>query len=254
VLWAEAAYVRALVGRSAEARVDVERAARSADTLGLVRLAAISMAVDDDVGAERLLAKASSDQADGTGGGAMADLLLASIAMHQGKAEEAHVAAKRARQRQVPALEGPAAWMLSATSLKLDRAADAPGIPTPTIFERGETTWEKLAKEPDEKRADARMRMQSLDASSPALLVMPAIFYVVGRAADGHDVDAYLDAVFGIHYRLYWSPMALRARAEAARWRGDAEAASRFTTRAAELAKLLDRPDHLVLARFAGLL
>ena len=86
-----------------------------------------------------------------------------------------------------------------------------------------------------------------------ARLVQPALFFVVGQAASGGDVEAWLDATFSLFNRKFWNIPAMRARAEAARWRGDDVAAAAWTERAAKLAQRAGTPERLVLARLAGL-
>ena len=81
--------------------------------------------------------------------------------------------------------------------------------------------------------------------------VLPAVVFVLARvmAAKG-DPEPALDAMFA---RVHPSRTLALARAEAARWRGDAAAAKTWETRAAGLEKLLVDDHAAVLAGLAGL-
>jgi len=72
------------------------------------------------------------------------------------------------------------------------------------------------------------------------MAVLPAMMYVVGRAVgnDG-DVEVWLDRIFGRQH-LSGDPRVMLARAEAARWRGDNEAAQRWERRASTLYGLIN--------------
>jgi hypothetical protein len=76
--------------------------------------------------------------------------------------------------------------------------------------------------------------------------VMPAVIYVIGRAAGTGNVEAWLDAAFGASVD---DPQVIAsARAEAARWRGDAAAAKRWDDRLAAMRALVkdDRSAYLL--------
>lgn len=83
--------------------------------------------------------------------------------------------------------------------------------------------------------------------------VLPAVLSVVGHAATvaGGDPEAFLDERYG--YADTPSRTFLRARAEAARWRGDAAAAKRWDERADALEKLFVDDKAAALAGIARL-
>jgi hypothetical protein len=83
--------------------------------------------------------------------------------------------------------------------------------------------------------------------------VLPAIMVVVAAAVPTpSDVEVWLDRVFDELHRSdpVW---AMRARAEAARWRGDGRAAVEWETRAGVLTGLVEDVPSALLAHFAVL-
>ena len=72
------------------------------------------------------------------------------------------------------------------------------------------------------------MRWKSYDdlISDDDAGVLPAVYFIVGRAAGHGDVEAWLDAATG--RATDDAQVVAAARAEAARWRGDTAAAKRW--------------------------
>jgi hypothetical protein len=84
--------------------------------------------------------------------------------------------------------------------------------------------------------------------------VLPAVIFVlhaVGR--DGKDPEVFVDAMLPFYDARLHGVTGLRARAEAARMRGDAETATLWGGRTDALQKLFSTPERLLLARLAGL-
>lgn len=253
VFFAEAAFMRAALRQRAETARDVSLSLDvEGDPFAALHAASLLVLVGDDAGAKKLRTEELRSFSEKGDGPAWADLLDATIAMKEKRWDDAHAAAKSAFGRKPESLLGPASWMLAATALKVGKPDESPGLSTPGIFERDKTTWEKLAGTPEPQRKELRMRMQGLDTGQWAGFALPAIFFVIGEAAKGTDPEAYIDAMIGINDRTYWTPFGMRARAEAARWRGDEETAKKWDARADKLFALVDRPDRVVLARLAG--
>ncbi|MBK6512982.1 MAG: hypothetical protein IPG04_02400 [Polyangiaceae bacterium] len=254
VLWVEAASQRAALGRHEEARHDLDKALALDPSAGTRLFAAsLAYAAGDVPNAEahlRELAKTSPSPDIAT----LAGILDVLVAMRGGRWEDAHVLAQRTHAGATDDKKTATAWLLTATALRVGRPDEGPGLPTPEGYERDATTWEKLAVMPEAERRAYRLRMFSFSPSIGAELVLPAVFYVVGQAANGSDPEVWIDAFIPLAYSAYHTPTAARARAEAARWRGDEQAAKRHESRAGAAESLVDTPEKLVLASLAGVL
>jgi tetratricopeptide (TPR) repeat protein len=187
--------------------------------------------------------------------------------MHAGKFDEARTVVKRAIEQTAsfsipadsiiglladrPALAFDTSYLDLAIRLKTGDLAGAPAIETPTIYERDKTTWTDLIAKPESERSVLRWRMRDFDEPSSSV-ARPAVLFVVGKATDG-DAETWLDKeVFPYNPFLRGVPY-MRARAEAARWRGDAKAEAAWLSRAVAVEKRLTDPKKLALAKLAGL-
>lgn len=141
-------------------------------------------------------------------------------------------------------------WLVLALSLHEGNAAAAPTIETPSIFEREKTNWRDLIAKPEAERAVLRWRMTNLDLGLWSG-DRPAVLYVVGRATDA-GTEVWLDEV-AQPYTLAGGLPYMRARAEAARWRGDTKSATEWLTRVAATEKRITDPKKLALAKILGL-
>ncbi len=148
-------------------------------------------------------------------------------------------------------LREAAAWVHLAAALLGGRSLEAAAPRTPIIYGGADQNWARLVTLTEQKRAPMRWRMLAATADlSP--MVLPAVMYVVGQAAAGAgDVDVWLDAFF--HHRTTPIRVHARARAEAARWRGDLDDATRWDKVADELSRAISSPAQRSLARAAQL-
>lgn len=196
----------------------------------------------------------------------LADIRIQALA-HAGKWAEALAMAKDTARRTVgvkkPADEmaqlfddGPAVvkstdWLLLALSYLANDMSAAPAIETPEIYEREKRSWKDFIALPESERAVLRWRMREIDTTThPG--AHPAQLFVVGKAAnDG--VEVWLDKIAFSYNPTFGGVPSMRARAEAARWRGDAKAEADWLGRAAAVEKLLTDPRKLALAKLAGL-
>lgn len=109
-----------------------------------------------------------------------------------------------------------------------------------------------LLRQAEGQRRRGRMNLPG-DEAAEADWLTAAQMYLVGEAARGEgDVEVWLDRVFSRPTRS-GGRAALRARAEAARWRGDAEAAQRWEARAATIQGWIVDDRSAALVRIAGL-
>jgi tetratricopeptide (TPR) repeat protein len=254
LFFVEAASVRAALRQPEAAVGDIRRALEldsSADTQ--VFAASILLSTGDYDGAKKHIAAVAEGKPDAPSV-AIALILDTFIAAREARWEDAHATATRAHTAAPQNLKSPTSWLLAATALKVGRPGEGPGVATPQGYEREPTTWEKLAALPEAERRDIRLRMFSFDPPSAGVLVLPAVFYVLGEAANGTDPEAWIDASIPHYLEAYHSAVALRARAEASRWRGNEEAAKKLESRAASLEALADTPQKLILAKLAGVL
>lgn len=114
------------------------------------------------------------------------------------------------------------------------------------------TGWLALIEKPREERAKLRMRVP-VQGFLSRFDGAPAAFFLAGRMVDdpanGEQVEMWLDHVFSVWHLKGRSPAAIaHARAEAARWRGDQEAAEIWQRRADTLFALIDSHQKAVLA------
>ena len=254
VLFVEAASQHAALGRHEQARHDLDKALALDPSAGTrIFAASLAYAAGDVPSAEvhlRELAKASPTPDIAT----LAGILDVLLAMRGERWEDAHALALRTHRGATADKKTATAWLLTATALRVGRPDEGSGLPTPEGYERAPTTWEQLAGMPEVERRAYRLRMFSFSPPLGLELVLPAVFYVIGRAAEGSDPDVWIDAFIPLAYSAYHTPTAARARAEAARWRGDEEAAKRHEARAGAAEGLVDTPEKLVLASLAGVL
>jgi hypothetical protein len=156
---------------------------------------------------------------------------------HAGKLAEAYtvlgpVMAKGLDERTRHAV----AWLRAALALATGKTIDVrlPSAPDklPTIAEPPVALayWLAVAAAPADKQALARWRAYDESSTRFELAgVLPAVYYVIGRAAGKGDVELWLDTVTASQVDDIQAIAA--ARAEAARWRGDAAAAKRWDER-----------------------
>jgi len=110
--------------------------------------------------------------------------------------------------------------------------------------------WLELAGKDEPHRRPLRW---NLSIHAPAVAVLPAVMYVAGRVLPAGDgVEVWLDRLFDAEHR-HEPVRAMLARAEAARWRGDAGSERRWLERAARLRDKEVDYRTSVLARLAGL-
>jgi len=134
-------------------------------------------------------------------------------------------------------------WLIVATAI----AAKVPlqGLPLPAASKADDaSTWlAALTKSGETPRG------YDYDAE----IVLPAVMVVIGHAATvaGGDAEAFLDE--RLNSADVPSRTFLRARAEAARWRGDAASAKRWDDRATSIEKLFVDDRATALAGIAGL-
>lgn len=125
------------------------------------------------------------------------------------------------------------AWMRAALALRTRRALDVdlPRAPDRSGFadppERTLAYWWSAATGEPQLRRARRWRASSMGQGFEGLTsVLPAVVYVVGHAAGEREVEVWLDTITSTESI---DPQAMMsARAEAARWRGDRNAAKRW--------------------------
>jgi hypothetical protein len=184
----------------------------------------------------------------------------AQIFAHFERWKEARIAAEtglatakelRSSDLALPITEG-LRWLLLAIALRTGDVASAPALLTPEIYERDPRAWHDLIALPEPERAILRWRMRTVEIGSLPIS-LPAQMFVIGEAARGSDVEVWLDHALGIFDRRLAGAPALRARAEAARYRGDAKAEADYLARAGRLEKLLGDPRQRALGSLIGL-
>jgi hypothetical protein len=114
------------------------------------------------------------------------------------------------------------------------------------------TGWIAVARAPEERGRGARWnppRKFEQHGDLPEVIA-----YVVGAAAEGSgDIEAWLDEALERPYGSKGARRRMRARATAARWRGDGAAARLWEERAARFDALIKDDRTALLARIAGL-
>lgn len=111
--------------------------------------------------------------------------------------------------------------------------------------------WRKLVETPEATRSRRRwdLPLPTHELTSP---VLPALLYVMSEAAP-KNAETWLDSRLPVLTDRRDTDLMLRARAEAARWRGDAKAEKLWNQRASQLEEFLATPRGRVLATLAGL-
>lgn len=171
-----------------------------------------------------------------------ARLDLALLALGDADAEAAHAWALRATEdlpegtyllggRHLEARDAAAVWVLLATSVRAGHLEDAPEWHLARV--RGlPVAWTELLRgSPAERR---RLRADAeLFVDYAMLTVLPAVLYVAEAAIEeGAEGEVWAERLVGSYRPAANGARGLRARAEAARWRGDREAERRFEARA----------------------
>jgi hypothetical protein len=248
----------------------VEQALRDGNLAPDAHLVAAALLAWAGEGARARAVLAPSLAAEDAATKLFAEVMVALLDLAARRFDAAHEAAKRAREHAsaaaknvrpgplsehtTKALHAAAAWTLLATSLLTKRPADAPRISTPDIYERPATDWAAVVAAGAAARREVRFRMHTLELGLGEQAALPAVIHVLREAAsDGRDPDVWIDAVFPLYDARLNGITGMRARAEAARWRGDTDAARRWDERAAALEERASNPRRALLARLAGL-
>jgi hypothetical protein len=269
-MWMEAANERVRRGQHEQAREDAERAVKLTrlDETDVRELEASVLVASGDAGRALELTTALES---GPLTGARPSATTAYVALVQsfaaaalGRFDDAYAAAERARDRAVKAsgstgtlaqmaedaTVNASEWMLVAMALRTGRP-DPADLHPKYAMETEDVAAKWLARvrlKEDARRIDRR---HSSSGAFPPSLVLPAAYYVAGRATDG-DVEVWLDRTFyGDMTRQVRCKML--ARAEAARWRGDAAAARKWEDRVKRLNALVHDGRTALLATVAGL-
>lgn len=272
MVWFEAAAEHARLGHREAAIEAANHATELAARTRRYLVAPILLAVGDAEGALNLLVDAVANL-DGYTPLAQTRVHLnhALALAHLGRyepamaaAERAYVAAGRAEELAREGREGidtevalqddkiAAAWLWGAMALlvgKPDSVGEA--LRDATTKELAEVaTWVGLATRPEEERRAERWELALAMPSQPAL---PAVMYVVSRAVPSMtEVEVWIDRVFQQENRT--QPIrSMLARAEAARWRNDAEAERNWQSRAAKMLGLIKDYKTSLLAHFLEL-
>jgi len=142
-----------------------------------------------------------------------------------------------------------AAWIWAATAAKLGKAKDVAqalrGSPTNELKDLAK--WLDVTSLPEDDRRPERIDMF---LPKPNDAVLPAVMYVVSRAVPPTvDVEVWLDRVFHREHRRQ-AVRSMLARAEAARWRGDAAAEKKWQEAAKKLLGLMRNYPSALLAHF----
>jgi hypothetical protein len=250
-----AAFRRALPKLDALATLFALRAGRKADALRTIELLRTSAPDSLDLAAlelafgepERALAviarweKATTED-EGTRLRTVAAMQRSLAHAALGDHAAAHAAALAAATAKDPVID----WLVLATAI----ASKQPLVGLP-IANRKSLDRDSDAAAWAKALVDPRAKVPSwydLDAE----LVLPAVFTVIGHAATvaGGDPERYLDAELD---REPASRSLLRARAEAARWRGDRDSALQWDARAARIEALFTDDRAVALAGMAKL-
>ncbi len=143
---------------------------------------------------------------------------------------------------------GDVAWLRAALAVRLHRDIGTP-LPIYDELDAGTsvTFYVRAALAPaDQQRA---LRSHRVPRPPSSTMVEPAVLYLVGQLAGAGDVELWLDYVSADAFSSDIDSMLYAAaRAEAARWRGDATAAAQWDARLVTLRTLVkdDRSDYLV--------
>jgi tetratricopeptide (TPR) repeat protein len=158
------------------------------------------------------------------------------------------------------------AWLLAALMLREGAVGPIEGLPSASSSPPDSSldspyatvaAWLHIAQLPEDQKPRARAGAEHLLFYDEAREALPAVLYVVGRAAPDTGVEVWLDRMVARWALEGNDAMALRpllrARAEAARWRGDEAAAAKWQKRADSIAALVVGPKEGVLAQVVGL-
>jgi hypothetical protein len=245
--WIEATRIRGYQRQGKQALADARHALAlrpGADTLARVVPALMR---SGQLTATQSLLSASHDTAKPLDR-AVLDLARTLIAMHERRWHDARAIAHKL---QTSASLGNAARYLELAAAVLAKdGAPLPRLQVPHESGDPRVLWGDVFNATTDQRASARYHMRTLSLSTEA---RPAELLVLGRAVQKGSVEVWLDR------ELWGGPaygnflLAMRARAEAARWRGDAGSAQLWNQRAARVEKLLHNPRRRLLAKIAGL-
>ncbi len=143
-------------------------------------------------------------------------------------------------------------WLVLGLALHQGDTSAVPELRTPVIYERDQLPWPALVALAEPERAVLRWRMRGVEIGSVPI-GLPAELFVVGEAARGGDVEVWLDHALGIFDHKLRSAPGLRARGEAARWRGDSATEADYAERARRLEKQFADPNKRALASLLDL-
>jgi hypothetical protein len=176
----------------------------------------------------------------------------ATVAAHEAKGGLSAMADPTYSATQLDADSAAANWLWAALAARTKNAADALKVlgDTPDAANKTLVEWLELSVLPEEKRRPMRW---NVELAEPVTLVLPAVMYLVSQAVpQDMDVDVWLDRIFHDVHRT--DPvMAMLARVEAARWRGDLGSAEMWAKRAARMRSLYDDYRSTLLAHIADL-
>lgn len=273
MLWFEAAVEHVRAGRRDEALSAIRHATELTPDRRKHASAAVHLAVNDGEGALLAIAPSLGSKVALPATLRTRALINEALALaHLGRTKEAHRAAQDAfvaaleADSKPPAEDHPgyaapqvraadhraAAWLWAALALQIDPTGETITL----LRETGGAElaalvqWIDLATMKEDERRPLRW---SLRLQRPPSSVLPAVMALAARVVpDDTDREVWLDRLF--HDEQRRQPVrAMLARAEAARWRGDGEAETRWLERAARLRKLqVDYPTSL-LAHLADL-
>jgi hypothetical protein len=291
-LWLASAAVHARDGRRDAALTALARADAIAEDELRWLSAAAHLAARDAEGAEKVLAPflASSLAAAGpidrmiaqfnhawalASLGRTADALAAAQQAHKAAIERDHEADAEMSTLWERAGVSPlfnskqalrSAWLLAALMLREGAVGPIEGLPSATSSPPESSldsphgtvaAWLHIAQLPEDQKPRARVGAGHLLFYDEAREALPALLYVVGRAAPDAGVEVWLDRMVARWALEANDAMALRtllwARAEAARWRGDEAAATEWQKRADSISALVVGPKEGVLAQVVGL-
>jgi hypothetical protein len=269
-LWLDVAAYYARSGQKAKALDAVERATALTPARRRHQSAPILLAVGDAEGALALLEPDVQDIRRYKPSVQIPLLINHALALaHLGKFERAYESAELSYTTAREAKQGvsavsdagygsglvdedrlAAAWLWAALAIKTGRAGDIQRLfaDDPDPKSRAVATWLELATKPEPERRALRW---NATLREPSGAVLPAVVYAVSQAVPSDsDVDVWLDRIFHRAHRA--EPLrTMLARAEAARWRGDAGSERMWLERAARMRGLYDDYASTLLAHIA---
>lgn len=175
------------------------------------------------------------------------DAFTAALATDESSEDDASVTKELLLQDRLTA-----AWMWGAMSLAADEGGKVITLLQGSAIDDLAllSVWLGHARRPEAERLKERWNLSMRD---PPMAVLPAAMFIVGRIVPADaDTEVWLDRVFhDVHRR---QPMlSMLARAEAARWRGDASAERVWRQRAESIHALTTDYPTAVLAQLAEL-